>query len=87
MTFYLKLTEEQAKHMIEQGISDLFGDKPRRFVDYTYSVEDTESGDKYWCISNYFGYRAEDYVNEKYPELEKYDHEYVKLFLPTEDEL
>ena len=69
--FYLKLTQAEADQMINNGIETLFkqGDPDKeitKFTTYTTPIEDTETGDLYWCVKNrqYDGvlYEIEEYV-------------------------
>lgn len=81
MSFYLKLTDEQAASMISEGLAELFGGTPTKFENYTFSVTDPATGDKYWLVRDlkYDGvaYNVEDYVIDNYPTLTRYTSEYV----------
>ena len=81
MSFYLKLTDEQAEIMISRGIDEIFGKEPERFAEYTYAIEDVETGEKYWCVDDYGGHEIKNWVNETYPTLEKYNYDFVKNFI------
>ena len=83
--FYLKLTNEQASSMIVDGIDKMFGGTVSKFVEYTFSVEDEASGDKYWYVENleYNGvlYDVIGWLDSEYPELIRYTHEYVSQLI------
>ena len=55
---------------------------------YTYYIEDSVTGDKYFKINNVqfkgIPYDVISFIDTAYPTITKYDHEYVKQFLPEE---
>lgn len=87
--FFLKLSDIKALGMINSGITDLFGGKPRRFKNYTYFIEDIETNDKYWRVENlqYDGnlYNIIGWLDSNYPALPRYSYDFVKQFVPEGD--
>lgn len=85
MCFYLKLTEEEANSIIINGINQLFGGTPSKFDQYTYFIEDTGTGEKYWRVEDYDGYPIKDWIKATCPELTRYTHDFVSQFLPKHE--
>ena len=87
--FYVKMTSQQAEQIITQGISELFGGTPNKFLNYTYSIEDSQTGDLYWKVEDKIYdskvYKIEEWLTNKYPSITKYTHEFVSQ-LTNEDE-
>ena len=58
------------------------------FHEYTFYVEDSATGDRYYKIEDvqYKGiqYNFAQWFIDKYPTYPRYDYEYVKQFLPEE---
>ena len=57
------------------------------FNQYTYYIEDPATGDRYYRIENYSGRDFESIVFENNPNLEQCDHEYVKQFIPVQEQV
>lgn len=84
-TFYLKLTELEASTMIEAGLNALKKGRDDGYERYTNHVVDESTGDIYWCIQNYWDYDVIGWLNNNYPDLPRYTHEFVMQFIPTGD--
>ena len=78
--YFSKLTPEE-KALSRNGWDYEF------FNQYTYYIEDQATGDRYYRIENYCGCDFESIVFENNPNLEKFDSEFVKQFMPVTDEI
>lgn len=79
-TMYLKLDDTQAEFMTNRAVIDMFGKSPTRFKNYTFYYLDESTGDKYWCIQDYWKFDVFGWLEKNYPSLHLYSHDFVKKF-------